>query len=217
MGEVVGVGRTAVVLDRYPVWLDAIAAVVTGAGFEQVEATTKPDVALRLVQSDQPELHVVGAETFAVEAEALAHLQRARERAPRVNVLVLSANPDPACVRAAFDAGAFAYVLKTADPEDLSAAIRQASDHTLYFPGLGPSGEEAASSPPRDHGLTPREVEVLCLVAEGHPNAHLARLLWVTEQTVKFHLSNIYRKLGITNRTEASRWAQEHGFLRTAA
>jgi DNA-binding CsgD family transcriptional regulator len=53
----------------------------------------------------------------------------------------------------------------------------------------------------------------LRLVAEGHSNAQLARMLWVTEQTVKFHLSNIYRKLDVANRTEASRWAQIHGLL----
>jgi DNA-binding CsgD family transcriptional regulator len=56
-------------------------------------------------------------------------------------------------------------------------------------------------------------VEILRLVAEGHTNAQLARLLWVTEQTVKFHLSNIYRKLNVANRTEASRWAQVQGLL----
>jgi DNA-binding CsgD family transcriptional regulator len=50
-------------------------------------------------------------------------------------------------------------------------------------------------------------------VADGHSNAQLARMLWVTEQTVKFHLSNIYRKLDVANRTEASRWAQLHGLL----
>ena len=62
-------------------------------------------------------------------------------------------------------------------------------------------------------GLTRRELEILTLVAEGHSNAQLARMLWVTEQTVKFHLSNIYRKLNVSNRTEASRWAQVHGLL----
>ena len=50
-------------------------------------------------------------------------------------------------------------------------------------------------------------------MAEGHSNATLARMLWVTEQTVKFHLSNVYRKLEVTNRTEASRWAQVNGLL----
>jgi DNA-binding CsgD family transcriptional regulator len=61
--------------------------------------------------------------------------------------------------------------------------------------------------------LTKREREILALVAEGHSNAQLAKMLWVTEQTVKFHLSNIYRKLDVSNRTEASRWAQLHGLL----
>jgi DNA-binding CsgD family transcriptional regulator len=63
------------------------------------------------------------------------------------------------------------------------------------------------------HDLTNRELEILRLVAEGHSNAQLARMLWVTEQTVKFHLSNVYRKLNVANRTEAARWAQLHGLL----
>ena len=61
--------------------------------------------------------------------------------------------------------------------------------------------------------LTPREREILQLVAEGHSNAKLAKMLWVTEQTVKFHLSNVYRKLNVSNRTEAARWAQLNGLL----
>ena len=63
--------------------------------------------------------------------------------------------------------------------------------------------------------MTRRELEILKHVAEGHSNAALAKMLWVTEQTVKFHLSNIYRKLDVTNRTEASRWAQVSGLLST--
>jgi DNA-binding CsgD family transcriptional regulator len=66
-------------------------------------------------------------------------------------------------------------------------------------------------------GLTRRELEILRLVAEGHSNAQVARMLWVTEQTVKFHLSNIYRKLDVANRTEASRWAQRNGLLQDSA
>jgi DNA-binding CsgD family transcriptional regulator len=61
--------------------------------------------------------------------------------------------------------------------------------------------------------LSPREREILGLVADGLTNARIGRELWVTEQTVKFHLSNIYRKLGVSNRTEAARWAQLNGLL----
>jgi DNA-binding CsgD family transcriptional regulator len=59
--------------------------------------------------------------------------------------------------------------------------------------------------------LTPREREILQLVAEGYSNAQLARMLWVSLETIKFHLSNIYEKLEVSNRTEATRWAHIHG------
>jgi DNA-binding CsgD family transcriptional regulator len=65
-------------------------------------------------------------------------------------------------------------------------------------------------------GLTRREREILALVSEGHSNRELARMMWVTEQTVKFHLSNIYRKLDVSNRTEASRWAHQHRLVGAA-
>jgi DNA-binding NarL/FixJ family response regulator len=208
--------RTAIVLDRYPVWLDAIEFVVAGEGFERTEVTTDPDVALGLVETLQPELHIVGTEAFSVEIEALAHIRRVRERAQHLNVIVLSPNAEPGRVNAILAAGAFAYVLKSAEADDLAAAIRQTSAHTLHLPTLPTAGNDQAASPVAA-GLTPRELEVLQLVAEGHSNAQLARLLWVTEQTVKFHLSNIYRKLEIANRTEASRWAQTHGLIRSVA
>ena len=63
-------------------------------------------------------------------------------------------------------------------------------------------------------GLTRREREILQLVAEGNTNGQVAKVLWVTEQTVKFHLANIFRKLDVTNRTQASRWAHAHGLVR---
>jgi DNA-binding NarL/FixJ family response regulator len=65
-------------------------------------------------------------------------------------------------------------------------------------------------------GLTRREVEVLNLVSRGWTNRTVARTLWVTDETVKFHLSNIYRKLGVSNRVEASRWAAERGIAERA-
>jgi DNA-binding CsgD family transcriptional regulator len=73
-----------------------------------------------------------------------------------------------------------------------------------------------APNEPAAHELTRRELEILRLVADGHSNGQLAQMLWVTEQTVKFHLSNIYRKLHVANRTEASRWAQLNGLLHTS-
>ena len=93
------------------------------------------------------------------------------------------------------------------------AAIRQTFEASIYLArsvSVTPSEPVVPSDVPE---LTRRELEILQLVAEGHSNARLAKMLWVTEQTVKFHLSNIYRKLDVANRTEASRWAQLHGLL----
>ena len=107
-------------------------------------------------------------------------------------------------------------MLKSANPDDLRSAIRQAFEPSLFLASDFMHGApEPAEKGPVDAGLTRREVEILQLVAEGYSNAQLAKMLWVTEQTVKFHLSNIYRKLGVANRTEASRWAQLNGLLTT--
>jgi DNA-binding CsgD family transcriptional regulator len=73
--------------------------------------------------------------------------------------------------------------------------------------------DTTAAGQPAHTPLTSRELETLRWVTEGHTNAWIARKLWVTEQTVKFHLSNIYRKLGVANRTEASHYAMVHRLL----
>jgi DNA-binding NarL/FixJ family response regulator len=130
---------------------------------------------------------------------------------------VLSTHHDSSRIDSAWAAGASAYVVKTAHPDDVASAVRQAFNHSVFIPGAAPAPTPTAVDAPvrveRPGGLTRRELEILKLVADGHSNAQLARMLWVTEQTVKFHLSNIYRKLDVANRTEASRWAQRNGLL----
>ena len=71
-------------------------------------------------------------------------------------------------------------------------------------------------SVPKQHELTPRELEILQLASSGNSNRGIAERLWVTEQTVKFHLSNVYRKLGVSNRTEASHLAHMDGLVTSA-
>jgi DNA-binding NarL/FixJ family response regulator len=133
-----------------------------------------------------------------------------------VKCVVLAAGSDERKLANAFANGAAVVCAKTAPPDDLALAIRQAFDRSIHFATTHRTsevrqipvrfGEPAAS-------LTKREVEILRLVSEGHSNSQLAKMLWVTEQTVKFHLSNIYRKLDVANRTEAARWAQVNNLL----
>ena len=95
--------------------------------------------------------------------------------------------------------------------------MRQLFSPSFYLARSQPTAPATPSQPVSDAValLTKREGEILRLAAEGHSNSELAKMLWVTEQTVKFHLSNIYRKLEVSNRTEASRWAHHHGLLKT--
>jgi DNA-binding NarL/FixJ family response regulator len=136
---------------------------------------------------------------------------------PTVRSVVVADDDDPEAIASAFAAGASVYCVKSAEQEDLASAIRQAFDRSIYI-ASGPVAEVSAEPAVLELesaalDLTRRELEILQLVAEGHSNSQLAGMLWVTEQTVKFHLSNIYRKLNVANRTEASRWAQLNGLL----
>jgi DNA-binding NarL/FixJ family response regulator len=208
--------HTAVVLDEHPLWLEAVEGVLNGVGISVAGKATSPSQALTLVEENCPDLLVAQLPGSDGDGDGASFLAKVRQLVPHLRTIVLSAHADPHCIDAALDAGAAAYVVKTTHPDDLASAVRQSFNHSVYLAGAARPASPAVSPVKPDEnkaGLTRREREILGLVAEGHSNAQLARMLWVTEQTVKFHLSNIYRKLDVSNRTEASRWAQLNGLL----
>jgi DNA-binding NarL/FixJ family response regulator len=205
--------RTAVLVDQHPLWLAAIEPVVSKIGIEVVGRTTSSNEGLRLVAEHRPDILVTGLAMRPGDIDGIALVRQAREKAPDVRPIVISMYDDVAHIDAALEAGAVAYVIKTAHADDIGSAIRQAFTHSIYLAGARPSHQPEPARLGNAPDLTRREREILQLVAEGHSNAQLARRLWVTEQTIKFHLSNIYRKLDVANRTEASRWAQLNGLL----
>jgi len=207
--------KYAVILDRHPLWLDAMDKLVAGVGIEVVGRATDGETAVELVEEHQPDVFIAGIDPS--NTQEVACLRAAAQARPEMRSIVVADDTDPDLIATVFSAGASVYCVKTAEQDDLASAIRQAFERTIFIPA---NGGPAFSSPAPStaetsarHGLTRREVEILRLVAEGHSNMRLARMLWVTEQTVKFHLSNIYRKLNVANRTEASRWAQLNGLL----
>ena len=209
----------AVVLDPHPLWRDAVEMVLERIGAQVVLKTSSSRETLETIERSKPRLLILELDAQAGEPDGFEVMRRAKTIAPSLRAIVLSAHHDTAHIDAALAAGAAAYVVKTAHPDDVASAVRQAFDHSVYL-AAGPrpvGGPPVLAAPTRTTespgGLTRRELEILRLVAEGHSNSQLARMLWVTEQTVKFHLSNIYRKLGVSNRTEASRWAQLKGLL----
>jgi DNA-binding NarL/FixJ family response regulator len=210
--------RTAILVDQHPLWLDTVEQVVSRVGVQVVTKTTRTTEALERLEETAPDLLITEIKAPDGEPDGIALIRQACERHSELRAIVLSMYDDPEHVDSAFAAGAVAYVLKTAHHDDLTSAIRQAFEHSIYLAtGMQRSPATAPPAVPEDSpGLTRRELEILQLVAEGHSNAELARMLWVTEQTIKFHLSNIYRKLDVSNRTEASRWAQLRGLLSSA-
>ena len=219
--------KTGVLLDQHPLWLDGLELVVTRIGVDVVAATETAADLVPLVREHEPDVVIAETQTPAGGEPVLPALREARAIRPELKIVVLSTSSAAGDIADAFDAGADAYIVKTTHPDDIASAIRQAFRHSIFFAApheprperrsteTGANAETGANgrAPESEAGLTRREFEILRLVAEGHSNSQLARMLWVTEQTVKFHLSNIYRKLDVANRTEASRWAYTHNVL----
>jgi DNA-binding NarL/FixJ family response regulator len=144
----------------------------------------------------------------------IARIGEARAALPAVKIVLLPARMEPAWLAEAAGAGVDAAIAKTFRLEGLGALVREVAAGNVYH-AFGTTAPRLRSVPPPPGlpTLTDRELEVLRLVAAGAPNSRIAAQLWITEQTVKFHLSKVYRKLGVSNRTEASHHAYVHGLL----
>ena len=175
--------------------------------------TTSIDEALDILERETPEVLVTEIDGFNPPLDVAAYFEAAKARVPELKIIVLSANRDYSRIDEALVSGASAYVIKSALPEDLAAAIRQSFDHSVFFAVSAAEGtyigrpRQEPQELEKLRSLTRRELEILELVADGSSNAQLGRRLWISEQTVKYHLSNIYRKIGVSNRTEATHWA----------
>jgi two-component system, NarL family, response regulator YdfI len=180
--------------------------------FEIVASTTRGPQVLPLVARTQPDLVLLDLRMPGMDG--LTCLELLRQRHPAVKSVVLSGVEDPNVMRAAFSRGAIAYIRKQVDPRDLPSALRQAANGTVTQPIFG-EAEEPQQTPADDAGLTEREVAILRALGDGMSNKQIAQQLWLAEQTVKFHLTNLYRKLDVSTRTEAVNAAYRRGLLET--
>ena len=133
---------------------------------------------------------------------------------PSVPVIMLSTYENPEYVRRALSDGAVGYLLKDATPEELGQAIDVAisGDGRVVSPNLiWTLFEDVMESGVVDHKLTRRERDILALLSEGRSNRSIAQHLYLSEKTVKAHLAAIFRKLGVTNRTQAAMMARQLG------
>jgi len=146
---------------------------------------------------------------------AIRIIEELHELDPAIPIFVLIVRMQGGWLERAIDAGARGAISKSVNPVALATLMRAAlNEHMAHAPASILSGESDRIETAAEHStLTQREREILQLVAAGATNGDIARKLWVTEQTVKFHVSNIYRKLDVSNRTEACHYAHVNGLL----
>jgi DNA-binding NarL/FixJ family response regulator len=138
--------------------------------------------------------------------------RRIHEVAPDTRVVILTAFSDRQQILGALDAGAVGYLLKDAEPEEIIRGVRAAADDQAPLHPKAAQTLLNRETPETTRTLTPREREVLRLVADGMPNKQIARRLGIAEKTVKAHLTNVFEAIGVTDRTAAALWAHRNGF-----
>lgn len=152
------------------------------------------------------------------DVDGIEVTRRLAEAGAPTRIVVFTSFSDRERIVDALDAGAIGYLLKDAEPEEIHAAIRAASR------GEAPLAPKAAAALLADRAarapaleLTAREREVLSLVVAGMANKQIARRLGISEKTVKGHLTNLFQRIGVADRTQAALWAERTGALRDPA
>lgn len=202
------------VADDHKLTLAAVkSALAEAEGVKVVAEATSGRAALAAAERANPDvvlldMHMPGA------IDGLTCGERIRKRFPGIRIVMISAFTDGGCVRMAFRRGAHAFISKAVDPRDIAPALRQVVHGTVHHAPLE-SGAFEAEDPAES--LSEREATVLKAVAAGLSNKQISKKLWVSEHTVKFHLTNVFRKLGVSNRTEASHWAHQNGLVEDLA
>jgi DNA-binding NarL/FixJ family response regulator len=197
---------------------------VVRVGLEQLLATFEDvqivgsagggEDAVALCIADRPDVLLL--DLSMPDLDGVEVTRRVAHGSPDTRVIVFTSFSDRDRIMETLDAGAIGYLLKDAEPEEIHAAIRAGAR------GESPLAPKAAAALLADRvahptvgvQLTGREREVLELVVAGMANKQIARRLGISEKTVKGHLTNLFQRIGVTDRTQAALWAERTGALR---
>lgn len=213
-----------VVVEDHPLMLRALVEVLEqDGGFEVAGTATSGAQVAPLVARARPDLVLLDLQIPGLDG--LGCLRQLRESSSRASVVVFSGVESRETIEQVLREGAAAFVSKSIDPFDLPAVLRAALLGSVYFSTPQVTRETVADvQSAADHeqarrstGLTPRELEILVAVSGGLSNRAIGTELFLSDQTVKFHLNRIYKKLGVANRTEAAGQAHRLGLGRDLA
>jgi len=199
-----------VLADDHPVVRAGIRNELQAAGIKVLGEATDGEETLRLVERLQPDVLVLDVEMPGLNG--LEVTRCLRETQPALPILVLSAYDHNSYVFGLLEAGATGYVLKDEALETIVMAVRRAARGEMWLsPRVAAKVTRRATGEGEEAPLTERELEVLRLLARGWDNRRIAEELAISKRTVRFHLGNIYEKIGVQSRTEAALWAVRHG------
>jgi len=204
-------GITVLIVDDHPVVRQGLRALLeVQDGIVVADEAADGDAALALAAALRPDIVLLDLKLPGMDGIAVLSALRERRVASRVLVLTSATDPDSASL--AVRAGAAGVLYKDVDPDALVRAIRSVHDGNMLLapeaarPLMRPGGWRAGGL----GALTTREREVLAQIAEGKSNREIARLLHVSEKTVKAHVSAVLAKLGVQDRTQAALYAVRH-------
>ena len=197
------------IADDHPLVLQGVRkALEASEDIDVVGEARSGEELLALVERRNPDLVLLDLNMPGLHGlDCVAELKR---RWPEIKTVVLSASDDRHSIDSSLLAGASSYILKSVSPVDIPSVLRQAANGAVYHVPSVPAPREAECSAPAGPELTPRETTILKAVAGGRTTKAISEDLWLSEHTVKFHLTNIYRKLGVSNRSAAVRYAFEN-------
>ena len=166
--------------------------------------------AVALCGAERPDVVLMDLEM--PEMDGIEATRRIKDAQPDIAVVILTSFSDRERILRALDAGAAGYLLKDAESDELARSIRAAARGDAPLDPKAARELLSARAPGSPlESLSPREREVLVMVAEGLSNKLIARRLSISEKTVKAHLTSVFRQIGVTDRTQAALWAQRHG------
>jgi DNA-binding NarL/FixJ family response regulator len=196
-----------VIADDHPIMLFALRRVFEReTDIEVVGEASASTQLFAIIERRRPDIVLLDLHMPGLDGPScIAHISTTW---PELKVVVLSGSDDRASIDSALTSGACAYVVKSLCWTDLAGVLRQAKSGAIYHAPSVPA-RAADAEQPAGPGLTARETMILRAVADGLTTSAISKQLWVSEHTVKFHLTNIYRKLGVSNRSAAVRCALE--------
>ena len=197
------------VIDDHPVVLAGLSAIVRyQEDFELVGEATSGNEAIKLFDAHAPDVTLVDLSLPDLSGIELIAILSKKSAAARF--IVLTSNAGGSEISKALHAGAHAYLFKNTPSDELLGAIRTVSAGGRYLSrAVVRKADEAATSP----GLTARELEVLQWIVRGHSNLLIAREMGVTEDTIKFHIKNVFGKLGVSSRSKAVALSLKSGLV----